>query len=117
SPNESDNEISSLDLIKSLLAHGAEVNAQLKTQQPYRTKVDRGNDTMLTTGTTPMLRAAKAGDAVVIALLLAKGADPKLTTRNGINPVMAAAGLGTNESDSVGRKKTEKDATDSIELC
>ena len=117
SPNESDNNVSSLDLIKSLLAHGAAVNTQLKTQQPYRTKVDRGNDTMLTTGTTPILRAAKAGDVMVVALLLEKGADAKLTTRNGVNPIMAAAGLGTNESDAVGRKKTEKEAIDSIELC
>jgi ankyrin repeat protein len=117
SPDESGNEMSSLDLIKSLVAHGASVNTQLKTQQPYRTKVDRGNDTMLTTGTTPILRAAKAGDTVVMALLLAKGADPRLTTRNGINPLMAAAGLGTNESDAVGRKKTEQEAIDSIELC
>jgi ankyrin repeat protein len=109
--------MSSLDLIKQLLAHGASVNMQLKTQQPYRTKVDRGNDTMLTTGTTPILRAAKAGDTGVIALLLEKGADPKLTTRNGVNPVMAAAGLGTKEEDTVGRKKTEQDAIDSIELC
>ena len=117
SPDESGNDMSSLDLIRSLLAHGASVNMQLKTQQPYRTKVDRGNDTMLTTGATPILRAAKAGDTAVIALLLAKGADPKLATRNGINPVMAAAGLGTKEEDAVGRKKTEKDAVDSIELC
>jgi ankyrin repeat protein len=117
SPNESGNEMSSLDLIKSLLAHRAAVNLQLKTQQPYRTKVDRGNDTMLTTGTTPILRAAKAGDTTVMALLLEKGADAKLATRNGMNPLMAAAGLGTNESDAVGRKKTEKEAIDSIELC
>ena len=117
SPSENDNQITSLDLIQSLLAHGASVNVQLKTQQPYRTKVDRGNDTMLTTGTTPMIRAAKAGDAPVIALLLAKGGDPKLTTRNGINPVMAAAGLGTKEEDTVGRKKTEKEIIDSMELC
>jgi uncharacterized protein len=116
-PNESDNEITSLDLIRSLIAHGATVNTQLKTQQPYRTKVDRGNDTMLTTGTTPLLRAAKAGDTVVIALLLEKGADPKLATRNGITAVMAAAGLGTKEEDTVGRKKTEKEAIDSIDLC
>jgi ankyrin repeat protein len=116
-PNESDNQMTSLDLIKSLLAHGAQVNMQLKTQQPYRTKVDRGNDTMLTTGTTPMIRAAKAGDAPVIALLLAKSGDPKLITRNGVNPVMAAAGLGTKEEDTVGRKKTEKEIIDSIDLC
>jgi ankyrin repeat protein len=116
SPDESPNDISSFDLIKSLIAHGAQVNMQLKSQQPYRSKVDRGDDTMLTTGTTPILRAAKAGDVPIIALLLEKGADPKLSTRNGINPVMAAAGLGTNESDGVGRKKTQKDAIDSIDL-
>jgi ankyrin repeat protein len=117
SPDESGNEISSLDLVKALITRGGDVNVQLKTQQPYRTKVDRGNDTMLTTGTTPLIRAAKAGDTEVMALLLAKGADPKLVTRNGINPIMAAAGLGTKEEDGVGRKKTEKEAIDSIELC
>ena len=116
SPDESQNQITSLDLIKSLLAHGADVNMQLRTQQPYRSKVDRGDDTMLTTGTTPILRAAKAGDVVVIAMLLEKGADPKLSTRNGINSVMAAAGLGANESDGVGRRKTQKEAIDSIDL-
>jgi uncharacterized protein len=117
SPDDSGNNMSSLDLIKALLAHGASVDMQLKTQQPYRTKVDRGNDTMLTTGTTPILRAAKAGDVVVVAMLLEKGANPNLATRNAINPLMAAAGLGTNESDAVGRKKTEKEAIDTIELC
>jgi uncharacterized protein len=117
SPDESGNEISSLDLVKALVAKGGQVNTQLKTQQPYRTKVDRGNDSMLTTGTTPLVRAAKAGDAVVIALLLQQGADVKLATRNGITPTMAAAGLGSKEEDGVGRKKTEKEAIDSIELC
>ncbi len=117
SPDESDNEITSLNLIKFLVAHGAQINTQLKTQQPYRTKVDRGADSMLTTGTTPLIRAAKAGDTVVMALLIEKGADPKLTTRNGINAIMAAAGLGTKEEDTIGRKKTEKEAIDSIDLC
>jgi len=70
SPRELDNELTSFDVVKSLLAHGANVNAQLKTQQPYRVKLDRGDDTMLTTGTTPLLRAAKAGDVEVMKLLL-----------------------------------------------
>ena len=38
-------ELTSLDIVTKLLARGANVNAQLKTAQPYRTKVDRGNDT------------------------------------------------------------------------
>jgi ankyrin repeat protein len=116
-PSELNNKLSSLDLIQTLLAHGANVNAQLKKQQPYRSKVDRGADTMLGTGTTPLLRAAKAGDTEVVKLLLAKGADPKLTTKFGMTPIMAAAGLGTKEEDTTGRKKTEAEAIASIELC
>src|SRR5215475_318131 len=72
---------------------------------------------MLSTGTTPLLRAAKAGDVVAMKILLAKGADPKLTTRNGINPLMAAAGLGTKEEDTTGRRKTQADAIEAVKLC
>jgi ankyrin repeat protein len=115
-PDETHNQLTSLDLVKKLLAKGANVSAQLKKQQPYRAKLDRGDDTMLTTGTTPLLRAAKAGDVEVIQLLLANNADPKIATRNGINPVMAAAGLGTKEEDTTGRRKTEPKAIESIKL-
>jgi ankyrin repeat protein len=117
SPKEIDNEVSSLDVVEALVAKGANINAQLKQQQPYRTKLDRGDDTMLTTGTTPLLRAAKAGDIEVMKFLLAKGADAKLTTRNGINPLMAAAGLGTKEEDTTGRRKTQAAAIEAIKLC
>jgi ankyrin repeat protein len=117
SPKEVDNETTSLDLVKALLAKSANVNAQLKQQVPYRTKLDRGDDTMLTTGTTPLLRAAKAGDIAVMKLLLEKGADPKLATRNGVNPLMAAAGLGTKEEDTTGRRKTQTDSIEAIKLC
>jgi uncharacterized protein len=117
SPDEVENKLTSMDLINALLAHGANVNAQLKKLQPYRTKLDRGDDTMLTTGTTPLLRAAKAGDAEAMQALLGKGADPKLATRFGITPLMAAAGLGTKEEDTTGRKKTEAEAIASIKLC
>jgi ankyrin repeat protein len=114
SPREVDDELTSLDIVHRLLARGANVNAQLKTAQPYRTKVDRGSDTVLTTGTTPLLRAAKAGDTVVVRALLDKGADPTLTTRAGVNAAMAAAGLGTKEEDGTGRLKTEADAVDTV---
>jgi uncharacterized protein len=116
-PREIDNKVTSMDVIQLLLAHGANVNAQLKKQTPYRTKVDRGADTMLTTGATPLLRAAKAGDAEAIQVLLAKGGDPKISTKFGMTAVMAAAGLGTKEEDTTGRKKTEPEAIASIKLC
>jgi len=66
SPNPFDEDATSLDVIKNLLAHGARVDAALSAQTPYRTKLDRGADGVLGAGTTPMLRAAKAGDAALV---------------------------------------------------
>jgi len=114
-PNELDSEQTSLDLIQTLVAHGANVNARLLKQQAYRAKLDRGTDTMFTTGTTPLLRAAKAGDVEVVRLLMSKGADPKLGTKTDINPLMAAAGVGTKEEDTTGRHKSEAETIATIE--
>ena len=50
-------------------------------------------------------------------LLLENGADASLATRAGVNPLMAAAGLGTNEEDTTGRLKTEDDVIGAIRLC
>jgi ankyrin repeat protein len=110
------NRLTSFDLIEMLLARGADVNAQLESQQAYRAKLDRGTDTVLTSGSTPLLRAAKAADVAVVGLLLEKGADPRLATRTGINPLMIAAGLGTKEEDITGRSKTEADAIKTMAL-
>jgi ankyrin repeat protein len=115
-PNVLGNQLSSLDLIERLLARGADVNAQLVAQQAYRSKLDRGTDTVLTAGSTPLLRAAKAADLAAMRLLLEKGADPRLATRAGVNPLMIAAGVGTKEEDTTGRSKTESDAIEAIAL-
>ena len=131
-PNVVENQMSGMDLIAALLDHHADPNARLKKQQPYRTKVDRGSDSMLGAGTTPFLRAARAGDAGAMRLLLKRGADPKIATGSdipvdvsqpvrrapgGINPLMAAAGLGSKEEDTVGRKKTESQSIEAIQVC
>ena len=117
SPKEVDEAMSSLDLIKLLLAKGAEVNLQLKNGLPFRTKLDRGTNGMLGAGTTPLIRAAKAADHVAMKLLLEKGADHKLATRNGVTALMAAAGVGTNDADTAGRVKPQADIIESIKLC
>jgi ankyrin repeat protein len=131
-PKIYDDQLTGLELMRALLDRGANPNARLKKQQPYRTKVDRGNDTMLGAGTTPFLRAAKAGDVAAMRLLITYGADPKIATGSdtvndvsaanrrapgGINPLMAAAGLGTREEDTTGRRKTEADAIEAIKIC
>jgi ankyrin repeat protein len=71
---------------------------------------------MLTIGATPLLRAAKAGDVEAVRLLLAHKADPNLPNLQGITPVMAAAGLGSNEIDTRGRFKTQADLVACIDL-
>ena len=115
-PSIIENEVSALKLIAKLLEKGANVNAQLLKQQPYRVKLDRGDDTMLTTGATPLLRAAKAADIPAMKLLLAAKADVNLATRAGITPLLAAAGSGSKEEDTTGRFKTEEEAIQAIEL-
>jgi ankyrin repeat protein len=107
----------SLKLIEMLLDAGANPNAQLKLFPPYRALgADRGGDSLLTIGTTPLLRAARAGDTAAIKLLLAHHALPDLGNNSDITPLMAAAGLGTTGVDTRGKYKTEAQASASIKL-
>jgi len=93
----------STKIIELLLEAGAWPNVQLKLLPPYRhIGDDRGCDTMLVTGTTPLLRAAKTFDTAAIALLLEHDANVDLPNDGGVTPVMAAAGLGSVECDPRG---------------
>jgi uncharacterized protein len=96
----STDETTSLELVERLLKAGANPNVQLKLVPPYR-KIDddRGCDAMLTTGATPLLRAAKTFDIASMRLLLEHGALLRLPNENGITPLMAAAGYGSIECD------------------
>jgi len=116
SPKEIDNRLTSLDVIRMLLDRGAKVDAPLRAQIPYRTKLDRGGDGALGVGTTPLIRAAKSADVAAIRLLLEKGANAKATTRNGVSAVMMAASVNAKEEDMTGRNKTEKDIIEATRL-
>ena len=64
-----------LEVAVMLLDRGANPNMQLKLFPPYRSLgQDRGGDSMLTVGTTPLIRAAKSGDIAAVKLLLEHGA-------------------------------------------
>lgn len=117
SPRVIDNEHSSFDLIANLLKHGAEVNAQLSALIPFRLKLDRGTDSMLLAGTTPFLRAAKGADVATMELLLEYGADANLNTTQNNSPLMTAANLGTRESDTTGRYKSQAQIIQAIQIC
>ena len=108
--------VTSLQMIERLLKAGANPNLQLKLLPPYRAVgADRGADTMLSIGTTPLIRAAKAGDAAAVKLLLAHGALPDLPQQNGITPLMAAAGVGSTNIDTRGSLKTQAQAVATME--
>jgi ankyrin repeat protein len=85
-----------LGLIQALLERGASPNAALAAEPPSRRwMLPFGASTWVNlAGQTPLLRAALSGDVAVMRLLLAKGADPNLPTREGTTPLMAAAGVG-----------------------
>ncbi|HMB74689.1 MAG TPA: ankyrin repeat domain-containing protein, partial [Gammaproteobacteria bacterium] len=83
-----------------ILSNGANPNLQLKFTPPYRMRgPDRGCDAMLTTGATPLLRAAKTFDADAMRVLIDHGALLELPNENGTTPAMAAAGYGSLECD------------------
>jgi uncharacterized protein len=113
-------ETTSLQIIEMLLAAGANPNAQLKLAPPFRNVGnDRGLDGMLTTGATPLLRAAKALDAPAVKALLAHGADITLANSRGMTPIMVAAGLGSVDADTRGfylSEDTQQRAIDALTL-
>jgi ankyrin repeat protein len=99
--------LTGLDVAKQLLDKGADPNIQLKRRPPYRNvPQDRGGDSILSQGATPLLRAARAGDAELVELLLKHGALVDLPSNQGVTPLMAAAGLEYGLRVTRGRNRT-----------
>jgi len=81
-----------LDFIKLLLDKGANVNARLKDSTETRTVFT--NQWLDENGATAFLRASQSGDLVLMKLLLAHGADPKIDTVLHVTALQVAAGIG-----------------------
>ncbi len=113
----SQDQTSGLELIKLLLDEGANPNLQLKLFPPHRSlRDDRGADMILTVGSTPLLRAARAADLPAMKLLLEHGANIDLPTVNGVTPLMAAAGMGVFGRDTRGRYRTPDQAHEAVKF-
>jgi ankyrin repeat protein len=110
-------ELTALDVGRLLLERGADPNLRLKRRPPYRNvPQDRGGDTILAQGATPLLRAARAGDVEFVRLLLEHGALVDLPSKEGVTPLMAAAGVEFGQRVTRGRNRTEAGILETIKV-
>jgi uncharacterized protein len=77
-------------IVKSLLKHGADPNFRLKQPKAITT-----NEVSLD-GATPVLLAAEVNNTEAVKVLLDAGADPRITTEQGMTPLIMASGGGTD---------------------
>jgi ankyrin repeat protein len=103
-----------MDLIKDLLARGANPNVRANTT-PFRGFFQVSANWANFDGQTPFLRAALSGDVTLMRLLLEHGADPNLATADGATPLMAAAGVNWVVAQTYSR--SEREYLEAARLC
>jgi ankyrin repeat protein len=106
--------VTALELMKVLLDHGANPNARLKS--PTLQRAHTPGEPTLAEGTTPLMRAAKNGDAAALRLLLDHGADVNLRQKNGTTALMFAAGLGFGTGTFANDYATEAQLLESVKV-
>jgi ankyrin repeat protein len=97
-----------VQLVKALLARGAKPNMRMTSRPPA---FAGGYSDVV--GATPFLLAAATADVEIMRLLLAAGADPKLTTRSNATALMAAGGMNRTLGESA---VTEEQALEASKL-
>jgi ankyrin repeat protein len=80
-------EMDSLEFVRALVAHGADVNLRMTRGAEIRSLLN-------TMGATPFLLAARTADAALMQLLADLGADPTIPNEDNTTPLHAAAGVG-----------------------
>ena len=96
--------LSSAGFVREIVKRGAKVNFRLPIGTPKQpaTWSSIGSE-----GASPFLFAADRGDVALMRLLLELGADPLLPNFNNTTPLMAAAGVGTNEPQEEAGEESE----------
>jgi ankyrin repeat protein len=87
-----------LELMDTLLQHGANPNARLSKELWY-TEYAGKLTSVNSVGATPFWRAAQVGDVDAMKLLVARGADPSIETSEGVTPLAACTGQGFYGND------------------
>src|SRR5437773_2342567 len=99
----------SLEFVRKLVAHGANVNARATKQARINVTVQ-----FRTTGATPFLLACRTADIPLMRLLLELGAAPLQPNDYGTTPLLAAAGVGTNSAEE--EPGTEAEILEAVKL-
>jgi ankyrin repeat protein len=86
-PPEGSGSMTGIELVKKLVARGANVNARMTR------RVNLNNTRLNELGATPFMLAALTADAELMRTLAALGANPLLPNVDNSTPLMAAAGL------------------------
>jgi ankyrin repeat protein len=93
--------MTSLELVRKLVAHGANPNARIVDRSNIR--LSRVNPL----GATPLLLAARTADAELMRELVALGADPRITNADNTTILLVAAGVGTHHPGEDPGSETE----------
>ncbi len=96
--------LSSADFVREIVKRGAQVNFRLPKGTP---KQPATSSSVGTQGAAPLLFAADRGDVPLMRLLLQLGADPLLPNFDNTTPLLAAAGVGTNEPQEEAGEESE----------
>jgi ankyrin repeat protein len=89
-----------LDLMQIMLDHGSDPNARLAKVLWY-SSYGYAYEAATEIGTTPFWRCAAVADVDGMKLLLARGADPNIPNKDGVNAFLIASGAGTHGNDEV----------------
>jgi ankyrin repeat protein len=121
--------VTSLDLVRQLLAAGANPNVRIDWKESRFSKIagmaknppglTLGRHLLTYNGATAFYVAAKNGDAALMRVLAEGGADPKIPNRFGVTPLMVAAGLDTWEGETPGPHTgvTEEERLEAVKLA
>jgi ankyrin repeat protein len=107
-PPSGSGSLDSLELLRKLVARGANLNARV-TKKP-----NAGTTALNMIGGTPFFLAARTADVEMMRELVSRGADPLLPNEDGTTPLMAAAGAGTQSPGE--DPGTEPEALEAVKL-